>query len=66
LHWKVYARNKRSIVLNLHHDNARMALVHLAAMSDVFIENFRPGTLEKMGFGPDALLQANPDLIIPI
>jgi crotonobetainyl-CoA:carnitine CoA-transferase CaiB-like acyl-CoA transferase len=64
LHWKVYARNKRSIVLNLHHDKARMALVRLGAMSDVFIENFRPGTLEKMGLGPDALLQANPDLII--
>jgi hypothetical protein len=31
LHWKVYARNKRSIVLNLHHDNARMALVRLAS-----------------------------------
>jgi CoA-transferase family III len=64
LHWKVYARNKRSIVLNLHHDRARMALVRLAAMADVFIENFRPGTLEKMGLGPDALLRANPDLII--
>jgi hypothetical protein len=64
LRWKVYARNKRSIVLNLHHDKARMALVRLAAMSDVFIENFRPGTLEKMGLGPDAILQANPDLII--
>ena len=64
LHWKVYARNKRSIVLNLHHDKAGMALVRLAAMSDVFIENFRPGTLEKMGLGPDALLRANPDLII--
>jgi crotonobetainyl-CoA:carnitine CoA-transferase CaiB-like acyl-CoA transferase len=45
-------------------DKARMALVRLAAMSDVFIENFRPGTLEKMGLGPDALLHANPDLII--
>jgi crotonobetainyl-CoA:carnitine CoA-transferase CaiB-like acyl-CoA transferase len=64
LHWKTYARNKRSIVLNFRHAGAKAALLHLVAIADVFIENFRPGTLEEMGLGPDVLLKANPDLII--
>jgi crotonobetainyl-CoA:carnitine CoA-transferase CaiB-like acyl-CoA transferase len=64
LHWKTYARNKRSIVLNFRHAAAKAALLRLAATADVFIENFRPGTLEDMDLGPDVLLGANPDLII--
>jgi len=64
LHWKTYARNKRSIVLNLRHSGAKDVLLRLVARSDVFIENYRPGTLEDMGLGPDVLLQKNPDLII--
>jgi crotonobetainyl-CoA:carnitine CoA-transferase CaiB-like acyl-CoA transferase len=64
LHWKTYARNKRSIVLNFRHPDARAALLRLAARADVFMENFRPGTLEKMGLGPGVLLEANPGLIV--
>jgi crotonobetainyl-CoA:carnitine CoA-transferase CaiB-like acyl-CoA transferase len=64
LHWKTYARNKRSIVLNLRHAGAKAALLSLATTADVFIENFRPGTLEKMEIGPQVLLKANPDLVI--
>jgi crotonobetainyl-CoA:carnitine CoA-transferase CaiB-like acyl-CoA transferase len=64
LHWKTYARNKRSVVLNLRQPAARDALVRLVATADVFIENYRPGTLEEMQLGPDILLRANPDLII--
>src|ERR1700733_1215167 len=64
LHWKTYARNKRSIVLNFRHAGAKAALLRLAATADVFIENFRPGTLEDMDLGPDVLLGANPDLVI--
>jgi len=64
LHWKTYARNKRSIVLNFRHDGAKRALLRLAAISDVLIESYRPGTLEEMGLGPDVLLAANPDLIV--
>src|SRR5450755_2635742 len=64
LHWKTYARNKRSIVLNLRHAGAMAALMRLVTTADVFIENFRPGTLEEMGLGPPLLLAANPDLII--
>src|SRR5690349_18108669 len=56
LHWKTYARNKRSLVLNLRHAAAKDALMRLVARADVFIESFRPGTLEEMGPGPDVLL----------
>src|SRR5499427_8622843 len=64
LHWKTYARNKRSLVLNLRHVSAKDALLRLAAAADVFIESFRPGTLEEMGLGPDALLGKSPDLVV--
>lgn len=64
LHWKVYGRNKRSLVLNLRQPEAMSALKSLVATSDVFIENYRPGTLEKMELGPDHLHLINPDLII--
>jgi crotonobetainyl-CoA:carnitine CoA-transferase CaiB-like acyl-CoA transferase len=64
LHWKTYARNKRSIVLNFRHADAKAALLRLVAGADVFMENFRPGTLEKMDLGPDVLLKANRGLIV--
>ncbi len=64
LHWKTYARNKRSLVLNLRHASARDALLRLVAGTDVFIENFRPGTLEEMGLGPEILHARNPGLVI--
>jgi crotonobetainyl-CoA:carnitine CoA-transferase CaiB-like acyl-CoA transferase len=64
LHWKVYARNKRSIVLSLRTPEGRDALVRLLGKADIFIENFRPGTLENMGLAPEKLLETNPDLII--
>src|SRR5450432_3416706 len=55
LHWKTYARNKRSIVLNFRHDAAKDALLHVVATADVLIEDYRPGTLEEMNLGPDIL-----------
>ncbi len=64
LHWKTYARNKRSLVLNLRHAAAIDALLRLASTADVFVESFRPGTLERMGLGPDVLLATNPNLIV--
>src|SRR5438067_6026250 len=64
LFWKTYARNKRSIVLNLRVAAGREALLRLAARADVLIENFRPGTLEQMGLGPDVLSARNGDLIL--
>jgi crotonobetainyl-CoA:carnitine CoA-transferase CaiB-like acyl-CoA transferase len=64
LYWKVYGRNKRSVVLNLRQPAARDALLRIVRKADVFIENYRPGTLEEMALGPDVLLAANADLII--
>jgi crotonobetainyl-CoA:carnitine CoA-transferase CaiB-like acyl-CoA transferase len=64
LHWKTYARNKRSIVLNFRHPAAKDALLRLVATADVLIENFRPGTLEEMGLGPYVLHAENPGLVI--
>src|SRR5712672_21 len=64
LHWKTYARNKRSIALNFRHVGAQAVLLRLAATADVFIENFRPGTLEEMEVGPEVLLKTNPGLVI--
>jgi crotonobetainyl-CoA:carnitine CoA-transferase CaiB-like acyl-CoA transferase len=64
LHWKTYARNKRSMVLDLRQDAAKDALLRLVKTADVFIENYRPGTLEEMGFGPNVLHQINPALVI--
>jgi crotonobetainyl-CoA:carnitine CoA-transferase CaiB-like acyl-CoA transferase len=64
LHWKTYARNKRSIVLNLRHSASKDALLRLVATADVLIENFRPGTLEEIGLGPDVLQAKNPGLVI--
>jgi crotonobetainyl-CoA:carnitine CoA-transferase CaiB-like acyl-CoA transferase len=64
LHWKTYARNKRSLVLNLRHASAKDALLRLVATAQVLVESFRPGTLEEMGLGPDVLHGRNPDLVI--
>ena len=64
LFWKTYSRNKQSIVLNLRQPAALDALLRLLDTADVFIENFRPGTLEAMGLAPDTLLARNPRLIV--
>jgi formyl-CoA transferase len=62
--WKIYARNKKSLCLELRKPEARALLMKLVATAHVFVESFRPGTLEKMGLGPDTLLEANPKLVI--
>jgi crotonobetainyl-CoA:carnitine CoA-transferase CaiB-like acyl-CoA transferase len=64
LWWKVIARNKRAVTLNLSHPAGREILERLAADADVLIENFRPGVLEKWGLGPRRLHQVNPALVI--
>jgi crotonobetainyl-CoA:carnitine CoA-transferase CaiB-like acyl-CoA transferase len=64
LHWKVYARNKKSLALNLRDPAGMQALKDLLATAHVLIENYRPGTLEAMGIGPEVLHATNPGLII--
>jgi crotonobetainyl-CoA:carnitine CoA-transferase CaiB-like acyl-CoA transferase len=62
--WKTYSRNKRSITLDIKHHEGRRTLERLLKVAHVLVENFVPGTLERMGLGPDALLALNPRLII--
>lgn len=62
--YRTLNRNKKSVVLDLRTEAGRKAVLDLAAKSDILLENFRPGTLEKWGLGPDVLNQANPELII--
>jgi formyl-CoA transferase len=57
-------RNKKSVVLDLRSAAGREAVKNLVAASDVLLENFRPGTLEKWGLGPEVLNEINPDLVI--
>ena len=64
VHWKVYGRNKKSLALSLREARGRELFLKLAATADILIENFRPGTLENMGFAPEVLHAANPGLVI--
>ena len=64
IYWTVYGRNKRSLVLDLKSDEGLSTLKRLLKHSHIFIENFVPGGLEKMGLGPDVLLEINPALVI--
>jgi crotonobetainyl-CoA:carnitine CoA-transferase CaiB-like acyl-CoA transferase len=63
-HWKVYARNKRSLTLDYRGEEGLALLLRLVATADVLVENFVPGKLERLGLGPDVLLEANPRLVI--
>jgi formyl-CoA transferase len=62
--WKIYARNKKSLGLELRKAEARDLLARLIPTAAIFVESFRPGTIEKMGLGPEALLRINPKLVI--
>jgi crotonobetainyl-CoA:carnitine CoA-transferase CaiB-like acyl-CoA transferase len=62
--WKLLGRGKRAAVLDLKSDEGRAAMRTLVAEADVLIENFRPGTLERLGLAPADLLATNPGLVI--
>ena len=64
LAWLSEARNKRSVTLDLKSPEDAEKLKELVKRSDVLAENFRPGTLEKWGLGPDVLMALNPRLVI--
>ena len=56
-------RNKRSLVLDLKRPEARDVLLKLATQADVFLEAYRPGALDKLGLGADAVRAANPKIV---
>jgi len=64
LWWKLVNRNKRTIALDLKSPDDLEMLRRLVADADVLIENFRPGTLERLGLGPDVLHGINEALVI--
>jgi formyl-CoA transferase len=64
VNWKLYARNKKSIALELRKPEAKALLLELVKSAQVFVESFRPDTLEKMGLGPKELLARNPKLVV--
>ena len=64
LWWKLEGRNKRCVTLDLKSADGRRAMLGLCDGAHVLVENFRPGTLERLGLGPDVLLARNPRLVI--
>ncbi len=64
LWWKTLGRNKRTVTIDLSKPDGAELLLALAAEADVLIENFRPGTLERWGVGPDQLHRTNPKLVV--
>jgi len=64
LWWPVVARNKLSVTADLRSEDGQDLVRRLIATSDVLIENFRPGTLERWGLGPEQLWELNPGLIV--
>ena len=64
LWWPVQSRNKKCVTLDLRHERGQQLLLALAEQSDVLVENFRPGTLERWGIGPAELWEVNPRLVI--
>jgi crotonobetainyl-CoA:carnitine CoA-transferase CaiB-like acyl-CoA transferase len=64
IYWKIYGRNKRSLVLDLKTSVGLAQLKKLIQHSQILVENFVPGALEKMGLAPELLLQTNPTLVI--
>ena len=64
LWWPVQSRNKKCVTLNLRTEKGQELLLELAKRSDVLVENFRPGTLERWNVGFDRLSEANPRIVV--
>ncbi|HSO95147.1 MAG TPA: CoA transferase [Acidimicrobiia bacterium] len=56
-------RGKRSVAVDVHHEEGRDLVLRLARDADVFVQNFRPGVIERLGLGYDELRAVNPDLV---
>lgn len=64
LWWKLVARNKRCISLDLKDPADLEVMIELCSTADVLVENFRPGTLERLGLAPEVLWESNAGLVI--
>lgn len=64
LYWKVVNRNKRGVTLDVRHASGRDLFLKAIAQTDVLVENFRTGTLDKWGLDLPTLLRANPNLVV--
>jgi crotonobetainyl-CoA:carnitine CoA-transferase CaiB-like acyl-CoA transferase len=64
IYWKVYGRNKRSMVLDLKSESGLADFKSMVSGAQILVENFVPGGLEKMGLAPETLLKLNPKLVI--
>ena len=62
-HFQAYNRNKRSVVIDMKNDADRGVLDRLIRGADVYIQNFRPGTAERLGAGAERLRTINPALV---
>lgn len=62
--WKEISRNKRTMGLDLSAPSGRDVFLRMMASTDVVVENFRPGTLERWGVGPEEIHRVNPDAVI--
>ena len=62
--WKIIGRNKKCVAIDLKSEAGLKQMLQLIDSADVLIENFRPGTLERLGFGPEVLLERNPRLVV--
>ncbi len=59
-----YNRGKKSVTLNTRHEKGKDLFFRLLEVSDVVLENFRPGTMEQMGFGYERMAEVNPGIIL--
>lgn len=64
IRWPSMGRNKKSITLDFHYEEGKKLFLELVKKSDVVIENFKTGTLDKWGIGVDVMRKANPDIIV--
>lgn len=63
-YYAIIGRNKFPVTINLKSENGKQVFFKLIQEADVFIENLRPGSMDKLGLGPDKMLELNPGLII--
>lgn len=64
IRWPAMGRNKKSITLDFHKEEGKKLFLELVAKSDVVIENFKTGTLDKWGIGVEVMRRANPNIIV--